>query len=88
MVRLRCTGMSIKQMREYAALVIQGHATLRRRQELLDAHRERVRRTIAEWTESLELLDSKIDFDDQWQRTGKRPSRDFATTPAAKRRQS
>ncbi|MBU8898902.1 MerR family transcriptional regulator [Corallococcus sp. M34] len=86
MERLRHTGMSIKQMREYTALVAQGHATLTRRQEILNAHRDRVRRAVEEWTEALELLDSKIDFYDQWQKTGKRPSRDFMTTPAQKRK--
>src|SRR5687767_2788619 len=62
MHRLRKTGMSIAQMREYTVLVKQGKTTLRQRQELLRAHRARVTATIAEWSEALALIDSKIDF--------------------------
>lgn len=73
MHRLRKTGMSIAQMREYTVLVKQGRATLRQRQELLRAHRARVKATIAEWTDALQLLDSKIDFYGEWLSTGHRP---------------
>jgi DNA-binding transcriptional MerR regulator len=73
MDRLRRTGMSISQMRQYTALVKQGHRTLRQRQRLLAQHRARVTQTIAEWTQALELIDSKIDFYGQWLATGKRP---------------
>src|SRR5512134_2027610 len=76
MQRLRRTGMSIAEMRRYTALVRQGRSTLAERQALLQAHRERVQRTIAEWQQALVLLDSKIDFYGQWQRTGKRPQLD------------
>ncbi|MGA9324187.1 MAG: MerR family transcriptional regulator, partial [Xanthobacteraceae bacterium] len=38
MDRLRCTGMSIAQMREYTALVKQGSSTLKQRRALLAAH--------------------------------------------------
>jgi hypothetical protein len=40
---------------------------------VLQAHRERVQRTIADWQPALALIDSKIHFYGQWQRTGKRP---------------
>jgi DNA-binding transcriptional MerR regulator len=76
MDRLRKTGMSIAEMRHYTALVKQGKSTLRQRQDMLRAHRERVERTIAEWSEALALLDGKIDFYGQWLHTGKRPSLD------------
>jgi len=62
MDRLRRTGMSIAQMREYTALVRQGRATLAQRVALLAAHRARVRRTIEDWHAALKLLDGKIDF--------------------------
>ena len=39
--RLKFTGMTIRQMREYAALVKQGDRSLQDRRELLQAHRER-----------------------------------------------
>jgi len=73
MHRLRKTGMSIAQMREYTVLVKQGKATLRQRQELLRVHRARVKRTIAEWAVALQLIDSKIDFYGEWLSTGHRP---------------
>jgi DNA-binding transcriptional MerR regulator len=60
MHRLRKTGMSIAQMREYTALVKRGGETLPERQALLAAHRTRVRQRIEEWTAALALLDSKI----------------------------
>ena len=77
MERLRLTGMSIAEMRAYTALVKQGRATLKQREEMLRAHRERVHERIAEWTEALELLDGKIDFYGQWLATGKRPPMDM-----------
>jgi DNA-binding transcriptional MerR regulator len=74
MDRLRRTGMSIAEMREYTALVKQGSSTLARRQALLSAHREQVKDMIAEWQLALRLLDSKIDFYDEWVASGKRPA--------------
>jgi DNA-binding transcriptional MerR regulator len=80
MDRLRRTGMSIAEMREYTALVQQGKSTLRQRQAMLRAHRERVEKTIAEWTDALALLDDKIDFYSTWLSSGKRPPLDALTT--------
>jgi DNA-binding transcriptional MerR regulator len=71
--RLRFTGMSIAQMREFTALIKQGHGSLKQQQALLFAHRARVRETIAGWTEALRLLDRKIDFYGEWLTTGQRP---------------
>jgi DNA-binding transcriptional MerR regulator len=76
MDRLRRTGMTIAEMREYTALVKQGKTTLAERQALLREHRQRVRRRIEEWTEALALLDGKIDFYGQWLNTGRRPAMD------------
>ena len=73
MDRLRRTGMSITQMREYTSLVKQGRTTLKQRRELLAAHRARVEEMIAEWTAALKLLDSKLDFYGEWLATGERP---------------
>jgi DNA-binding transcriptional MerR regulator len=75
MDRLRCTGMTIAQMREYTALVKQGRSTLRQRHALLTAHRARVTDTIAEWTAALRAIDGKIDFYGEWLATGERPKR-------------
>ncbi|MGY3485578.1 DNA-binding transcriptional MerR regulator [Bradyrhizobium sp. USDA 4011] len=46
MERLRLTGMSIKQLRDYTTLVKQGSATLRKRRALLAEHQLRVRAMI------------------------------------------
>jgi DNA-binding transcriptional MerR regulator len=73
--RLRFTGMSIAQMRDYTALVKQGRGSLKQQQALLFAHRTRVRETIGGWTEALKLLDRKIDFYGEWLTTGQRPRR-------------
>jgi DNA-binding transcriptional MerR regulator len=76
MDRLRCTGMSIAEMRKYTALVKQGRSTIEQRRGLLSAHRARVVETIAEWTLALELIDNKIDFYGEWLVTGQRPDLD------------
>jgi len=73
MERLRRTGMSIAEMREYTALAVQGKSTLRQRRDMLAAHRERVAGTIAEWKRALTLVESKIGFYDEWMASGHRP---------------
>jgi DNA-binding transcriptional MerR regulator len=50
MEQLRHTGMSISQMREYTALVQQGGAILKRRRDLLAAHRKQVQSMISAGT--------------------------------------
>lgn len=75
MDRLRRTGMSIAEMREYTALVLQGRTTLRQRKGLLLAHRARSQATIADWLQALELIDGKIAFYDEWLGTGQPPPR-------------
>ena len=74
MERLRYTGMSIAQMREYTALVKQGGAALKQRRALLAAHQTRVRETIARWRQALALIDAKIAFYDEWVALGQRPA--------------
>ncbi|KWV48859.1 MerR family transcriptional regulator [Bradyrhizobium macuxiense] len=74
MERLRLTGMSIRQLREYTALVKQGSASLRKRRALLAEHQLRVQAMIAKWTEALALVDAKIEFYDEWVAGGTRPA--------------
>jgi DNA-binding transcriptional MerR regulator len=74
MERLRGTGMSISQMREYTALVKQGGAALKQRRALLAGHQARVRGTIARWIEALALINAKIEFYDEWVSNGERPA--------------
>jgi DNA-binding transcriptional MerR regulator len=74
MDRLRCTGMSIAQMREYTALVKQGSGTLKQRRALLAAHRARVQENIARWEEAQALIDAKLEFYDEWVASGQQPA--------------
>lgn len=73
MGRLRGSGMSIAQMRDYTALVRQGHSTLKQQRELLTVHRERVKQSIAYSNQALKLMNQKIGFYEAWIDTGKRP---------------
>ena len=74
MERLRSTGMSIAQIRDYTELVRQGSVTLEQRRALLAAHQTRVRETIGRWTEALALIDAKVEFYDEWVASGERPT--------------
>jgi DNA-binding transcriptional MerR regulator len=74
MERLRCTGMSITQMRQYTTLAKQGDAMLAQRRALLAGHQVRVRENIIRWTEALALIDAKIEFYDEWMANGERPA--------------
>jgi DNA-binding transcriptional MerR regulator len=74
MDRLRCTGMSIAQMREYTALVKQGGSTLKQRRALLAAHRARVQDNIAQWRQAQALIDAKIEFYEEWVASGEQPA--------------
>jgi DNA-binding transcriptional MerR regulator len=73
MERLRCTGMSITQMREYTTLAKQGVAALPQRRALLAKHQRRVRESIARWSEASTLIDAKVEFYDEWIANGTRP---------------
>ena len=59
--KLRATGMPIREIRRYAQLVRDGSDNERERLDLLAAHRERVRRHLAEVTDHLAAIDRKID---------------------------
>lgn len=71
--RLRQSGMSIRQMREYATLVKRGDSTLAQRREMLIEHRLRVDARMAELAAARAVVDSKIDFYGQWIETGVQP---------------
>jgi DNA-binding transcriptional MerR regulator len=74
MERLRYTGMSITQMREYTGLAKQGAAALAKRRALLAKHQLGVRENIFRWTEALALIDAKVEFYDEWMANGERPT--------------
>jgi DNA-binding transcriptional MerR regulator len=58
--RLKATGMPIREMLQYAALREGGAPTEMERREMLVQHRERVRARLAELTDCLAVLDTKI----------------------------
>ena len=58
--RLRSTGMPIRDVRRYAALVRDGDGNESERLALLLAHREVVERELAEVTSHLRAIDHKI----------------------------
>jgi DNA-binding transcriptional MerR regulator len=61
LTKLRATGMPVRDMQRYAALVRSG-AGEAERLELLKRHREQVRRDLAAQRECLRLLDAKISY--------------------------
>ncbi len=73
MDKLRRSGMSIAQLREYTRLAQQGASTLEPTQAMLREHRVVIEEKIAEWQQALVLIDEKIDFYAQWIEQGQRP---------------
>ena len=59
--RLRTTGMSIAEMCRYAELAREGPSTAVDRRQLLEAHRDDVRKRVAELQRDLAVIDSKIE---------------------------
>lgn len=58
--RLRATGMSMRRIAEYAAMVRAGDGTVADRRRMLEDHRASVAAAIVELEEVLEALDTKI----------------------------
>jgi DNA-binding transcriptional MerR regulator len=75
MDRLRRSGMSIAQLREYTRLAQEGASTLEPTRNLLQEHKSAVEEKIVEWHQALSLIDEKIDFYSQWIETGDRPNK-------------
>jgi DNA-binding transcriptional MerR regulator len=61
LLKLRATGMSIRDMQRYAELQRQGEGTLSDRLEMLRSLREQVEERISELQEHLKLVDYKIE---------------------------
>ena len=81
--RLRRTGMSIRQIREYAGMVKRGESALADRLALMQAHRARIQALQADLQHSLALIDTKIEYYGSWLATGVQP----ATRPEFRRKQ-
>jgi DNA-binding transcriptional MerR regulator len=58
--RLRMTGMSIRDLQRYIALVAEGEASVPERLQMMLAHREAVRAQIQELTFALDTIEFKI----------------------------
>ncbi len=59
--RLRATGMSVAQMRQFATLRAAGDATTGDRRRLLEVHAEFIRGQIDTLAENLEIVERKIE---------------------------
>lgn len=59
---LKDTGMSIKEIKQYADWCKQGMQTIDERKAMLTAHRKHVLKQIEDLKKNLELIDSKIDI--------------------------
>lgn len=62
LLKLRATGMSIKEMQRYAELQRQGDATLPERVEMLKSLRNKVEARMSELNEHLKLICYKIEI--------------------------
>ncbi len=62
LLKLRATGMPVRDMRRYAELARQGDATLGERVRLFEEHRDRVLERIADLQRDLEVVNYKIDL--------------------------
>lgn len=61
LTRLRATGMPIREIRSYAALVRAGEGNEAQRLDLLRGHRERVLVQLAEVRENLDAIEYKVE---------------------------
>lgn len=61
LLRLRSTGMPVRQMQEFAELRRQGEATAGARREMLERHLEGVRRNIRRLEETAAVLAGKVE---------------------------
>jgi DNA-binding transcriptional MerR regulator len=62
LTKLRSTGMPIRRMRDYAALVRAGSGNERERMALLEEHRDAVRLQLEQAAHHLRAIESKIEI--------------------------
>jgi DNA-binding transcriptional MerR regulator len=60
--RLKETGMPIKEIKRYAALRLEGDATIKARMEMLREHREFIVAEMNKWDRHLNNMDQKIEL--------------------------
>ena len=78
MIKLRRTGMSVADMRCFAALVRDGDRTMPQRLALFRAHRDVVVARIAELESDLKTVDDKIAMYEEKSRAHERTSNEHA----------
>ena len=59
-VRLRCTGMPIAEMKSFCAMLTEGAASHEQRLRLLSDHRKRIEENITQLRQDLQAVDDKI----------------------------
>jgi DNA-binding transcriptional MerR regulator len=67
LVRLRTTGMSIRQMQQIGDLRRKGSATTKERRILLEAHKNKLAEQIERLQEHYEVINEKIEIYRQWE---------------------
>ncbi len=73
--RLRQSGMSIQEMKQYAELVERGESTVGNRKDFLLEHGRNIQQKIDELQQCLALVKDKVKFYDRWLSLGHRPRR-------------
>ncbi len=63
-LKLRMTGMPIRDVRRYVELVRQGDATTGQRRGILQGHGDRIRQQMSELARCLEIVDVKLEMYD------------------------
>lgn len=61
-IKLKETGMPIKQIQQYALLRAKGDSTLEERRKMLLIHRQQVQAELNKWQENLTNLDNKLEY--------------------------
>ena len=64
-LRLKETGMPLKEIKLYAALRAEGEATLAARRDMLKIHRKHILAEINKWRNHLRNMDKKIKYYDE-----------------------
>lgn len=63
-LKLRMTGMPIRDVRRYVEVVRQGDATTDQRRSILQSHGDRIRQQMSELARCLEIVDVKLEMYD------------------------
>jgi DNA-binding transcriptional MerR regulator len=73
LIRLRETGMSIRNMQHFAELRYRGDETITERRQLLESHKNELQEQIASLSETVDVLNRKIDYYKEMERKRETP---------------